>query len=143
MHGKEQKPKATKDSFVEGWFKTGDMAVELNGRYRILGRNSVDIIKSGGHKISALEIEEVIRKSPVVKDCGVVGIPDEEWGEIVVAGLVLNQDFESLPETFEPWLKEQLPNFQWPREYLLLDDLPRNVMGKVTKKELQKKFQNL
>jgi len=138
-----EKPEATKDSFVEGWFKTGDMAVELNGRYRILGRNSVDIIKSGGHKISALEIEEVIRKSPVVKDCGVVGIPDEEWGEIVVAGLVLNQDFEALPETFEPWLKEQLPNFQWPREYLLLDDLPRNVMGKVTKKELQKQFQNL
>jgi malonyl-CoA/methylmalonyl-CoA synthetase len=138
-----EKPEATKDSFVEGWFKTGDMAVELNGRYRILGRNSVDIIKSGGHKISALEIEEVIRKSPVVKDCGVVGIPDEEWGEIVVAGLVLNQDFEALPETFEPWLKEQLPNFQWPREYLLLDDLPRNVMGKVTKKEIQKQFQNL
>jgi len=137
------KPEPTKDSFVEGWFKTGDMAVETEGRYRILGRNSVDIIKSGGHKISALEIEEVIRKSALVKDCGVVGIPDEEWGEIVVAGLVLNEGLESLPETFEPWLKKQLPNFQWPRQYLLLEDLPRNVMGKVTKKELQKQFQDL
>ena len=134
------KPEVTKDSFVEGWFKTGDIAVETEGRYRILGRNSVDIIKSGGHKISALEIEEVIRKNPIIKDCGVVGMPDEEWGEIVVAGLVLNEGLETLPETFEPWLKKLLPNFQWPRKYLLLKDLPRNVMGKVTKKELQKQF---
>jgi malonyl-CoA/methylmalonyl-CoA synthetase len=72
-----------------------------------------------------------------------VGIPDQEWGEIVVAGLVLDQGIKSLPETFEPWLKELLPNFQWPRRYLLLDDLPRNVMGKVTKKELQKQFQSI
>ncbi|MEK9566993.1 MAG: acyl-CoA synthetase [Flavobacteriaceae bacterium] len=138
-----EKPEATKTSFVEGWFKTGDMALATQGRYRILGRNSVDIIKSGGHKISALEIEEVIRKSPLVKDCGVVGIPDQEWGEIVVAGLVLHPEIKTLPDTFEPWLKQQLPNFQWPRKYLLLEDLPRNVMGKVTKKELQKQFQDL
>jgi malonyl-CoA/methylmalonyl-CoA synthetase len=85
----------------------------------------------------------VIRKSPLVKDCGVVGIPDQEWGEIVVAGLVLHPEIKTLPDTFEPWLKQQLPNFQWPRKYLLLEDLPRNVMGKVTKKELQKQFQDL
>ena len=97
----------------------------------------------GGHKISALEIEEIIRKSSIVKDCAVVGIPDEEWGEIVGAGIVLNEGEVTLPENFEPWLKEQLPNFQWPRKYLLLEDLPRNVMGKVTKKELQKQFQKL
>jgi malonyl-CoA/methylmalonyl-CoA synthetase len=138
-----EKPEATKDAFVKGWFKTGDIAIQSEGRYRILGRNSVDIIKSGGHKISALEIEEIIRKNPIIKDCGVVGIPDQEWGEIVVAGLVLDQGIKSLPETFEPWLKELLPNFQWPRRYLLLDDLPRNVMGKVTKKELQKQFQSI
>ena len=138
-----EKLEATQEAFVEGWFKTGDIAIETDGRYRILGRNSVDIIKSGGHKISALEIEEIIRKNPIIKDCGVVGIPDEEWGEIVVAGLVLDDGIKSLPETFEPWLKELLPNFQWPRRYLLLNDLPRNVMGKVTKKELQKQFQSL
>jgi malonyl-CoA/methylmalonyl-CoA synthetase len=137
------KTDATKEAFDSGWFKTGDMAVEQDGRYRILGRNSVDIIKSGGHKISALEIEEIIRKSSIVKDCAVVGIPDEEWGEIVGAGIVLNEGEVTLPENFEPWLKEQLPNFQWPRKYLLLEDLPRNVMGKVTKKELQKQFQKV
>jgi len=134
------KPDATRDSFVDGWFKTGDTAVVSQGKYRILGRNSVDIIKSGGHKISALEIEEVLRKNPIIKDCGVVGIPDDEWGEIVVAVLVLAEGLEALPPDFEPWLKKLLPNFQWPRNYLILEDLPRNVMGKVTKKELQKLF---
>ena len=138
-----EKPESTKESYIDGWFKTGDIAVETEGRYRILGRNSVDIIKSGGHKISALEIEEVIRKNPIVKDCGVVGVPDQEWGEIVAAGIVLNESIETLPETFEPWLKGLLPNFQWPRKYLLLNELPRNVMGKVTKKELKNQFKKL
>lgn len=138
-----KKPESTKESFIDGWFKTGDIAVVTEGRYRILGRNSVDIIKSGGHKISALEIEEVIRKSPIIKDCAVVGILDEEWGEIVAAGLVLKESLEEIPETFEPWLKEHLANFQWPRKYLILNDLPRNVMGKVTKKELQNQFKKL
>ena len=138
-----EKPESTKESFIDGWFKTGDIAIETEGRYRILGRNSVDIIKSGGHKISALEIEEVIRKSPIIKDCAVVGISDEEWGEIVAAGLVLKESLEAIPESFEPWLKEHLANFQWPRKYLILNDLPRNVMGKVTKKELQNKFKKL
>ena len=83
---------ATKEAFVDGWFKSGDIAVWEHGSYRILGRNSVDIIKSGGYKISALEIEEVLRKHPAIKDCGVVGLPDEEWGEIIAAGVVLNDN---------------------------------------------------
>ena len=85
----------------------------------------------------------MIRKNPIVKDCGVVGVPDQEWGEIVAAGIVLNESIETLPETFEPWLKGLLPNFQWPRKYLLLNELPRNVMGKVTKKELKNQFKKL
>jgi len=84
------KPEATADTFTkDGWFKTGDIAVFENGYYRILGRNSVDIIKSGGYKISALEIEEVLRKHPQIKECGVVGIADDEWGEIIGASLIL------------------------------------------------------
>lgn len=134
-----QKPQATEDSFVDGWFKTGDIAVFHNGYYRILGRNSVDIIKSGGYKISALEIEEVLRKHPAIKDCGVVGIPDEEWGEIICASLILEGDTDSMPE-LKNWLQDKLPAYQLPRKYLVQDDLPRNVMGKVTKKELQKLF---
>jgi malonyl-CoA/methylmalonyl-CoA synthetase len=132
------RPKATAESFVDGWFKTGDIAVVEEGSYRILGRNSVDIIKSGGYKISALEIEEVLRKHPDIKDCGVVGIPDEEWGEIIGASLILAAGKTEVPEGLREWLSDKLPNYKLPRKYMVQDDLPRNVMGKVTKKALQK-----
>ncbi len=134
-----RRPEATKDAFIDGWFKTGDVAVVEDGYFRILGRNSVDIIKSGGYKISALEIEEVLRKHPKIKDCGVVGIPDEEWGEIIGASLVMNEGTVEITE-LKTWLSDKLPKYKIPRRYLVQDDLPRNVMGKVTKKELQKIF---
>ena len=134
------KAQATADAFTDdGWFKTGDIATFENGSYRILGRNSVDIIKSGGYKISALEIEEVLRKHPQIKDCGVVGIPNEEWGEIVGASLILSDDSIDLKE-LNTWIRERLPAYKVPRKYLIQDDLPRNVMGKVTKVELKSLF---
>ncbi len=85
------KPDATREAFRDGWFRTGDTAVIENGRYRILGRTSVDILKTGGHKVSALEIEETLREHPAVAECAVVGVPDPEWGERVAAAVVLNR----------------------------------------------------
>ncbi|MEL6190530.1 MAG: acyl-CoA synthetase [Bacteroidota bacterium] len=135
------KPEATQATFTkDGWFKTGDIAAFENGAYRILGRNSVDIIKSGGYKISALEIEEILRKYPGIKDCGVVGIPDDEWGEVVGAGLVAREAIDT--KALSLWLKEKLPGYKLPRRFMMLQDLPRNVMGKVTKKALTAMFVN-
>jgi malonyl-CoA/methylmalonyl-CoA synthetase len=134
------KPEATAASFTEdGWFKTGDIAqLDPQKGYRILGRNSVDIIKSGGYKISALEIEEVLRRHAAIDDCAVVGIPDEEWGEVIGAAIVSTElpDLEELKE----WLKASLPAYRLPRRYLTLSALPRNAMGKVTKKEVVRLF---
>lgn len=135
-----QNPKASQSSFTsDGWFKTGDVAVLNDGLYRILGRNSVDIIKSGGYKISALEIEEILRTHPSVKDCGVVGIPNEEWGEVVAVSLVLKGNELDL-RAFKVWMKEQLPAYRIPRKIIVQSDLPRNTLGKVTKNELKKLF---
>ncbi len=132
------KPTETTETFTQdGWFKTGDIAIYINGYYKILGRNSVDIIKSGGYKISALEIEEVLRSHPSIKDCSVVGIPDLEWGEIIGASLILKTPEFSFDELKE-WLKEKLPGYKTPKKYIIQDDLPRNIMGKVTKNELKK-----
>jgi malonyl-CoA/methylmalonyl-CoA synthetase len=137
------KPEATQNTFtVDGWFKTGDVAVVENGYYRILGRDSVDIIKSGGYKISALEIEEVLRKHPEVADCAVVGVPDEEWGELVVAAIVVrnkNLDLKQLNE----WLRGVMPTYKTPRKYLMVEELPRNGMGKVTKMDVKESFKNI
>ena len=137
-----QKPEATQKTFTsDGWLKTGDIALIANDYIRILGRNSVDIIKSGGYKISALEIEEVLRTYPNIKDCGVVGIPDEEWGELVAASLILDNPTKTVDiPALQTWLKEKLPSYQIPRKYLIQEDLPRNVMGKVTKKALVELF---
>ncbi|MEL6924099.1 MAG: acyl-CoA synthetase [Bacteroidota bacterium] len=135
-----QKPEATAAAFVGGWFCSGDMAVIQQGAYRILGRNSVDIIKSGGYKISALEIEEILRQHPAISDCAVVGVPDLEWGEIVSAGLVLSENKLDV-EALKTWLRDRLPAYKAPRQFIMLDDLPRNTIGKVTKKELVQLFQ--
>ena len=83
------RPDATADAFVDGWFRTGDVAVREPDGYRLLGRSSVDILKTGGEKVSALEIEEVYRTHPDVVDCAVVGIPDDEWGDRVCAAVVV------------------------------------------------------
>ncbi len=133
------KPESTAESFTsDGWFKTGDVAVVENGYYKILGRSSVDIIKSGGYKISALEIEEVLRSHQAIKDCAVVGLPDEEWGELVAAAIVGDSSLNF--DELSSWLKERLPGYRVPRKYLSVSELPRNAMGKVTKKDVKKLF---
>ncbi len=135
------KPDSTAESFTsDGWFKTGDVAViDEVGGYRILGRNSVDIIKSGGYKISALEIEEVLRQYPGIADCSVVGLPNDEWGELVAAALVTNAKLDE--KALSTWMREQMPAYKTPRKYVVVQDLPRNAMGKVTKKDVVKLIQ--
>lgn len=135
-----QNPEATQKAFTDdGWLITGDIGLLNNGLYKILGRDSVDIIKSGGYKISSLEIEDVLRKFEGVRDCAVVGLPDEEWGEVVSACLI--SDLETLDTTeISDWLKAYLPAYKIPRKYIIQKELPRNVLGKVTKNELKKMF---
>ena len=127
------KPEATRDAFRDGWFRTGDTAVVENGVYRILGRTNIDIIKTGGHKVSALEIEEALREHPAIVECAVVGVPDLEWGERVAAAVVLN-DGDTLDLTsLRTWARELLAAHKLPSRLLVLDALPRNAMGKVMK----------
>jgi malonyl-CoA/methylmalonyl-CoA synthetase len=136
-----RRPEATAAAFVEGWFKSGDIAIRENDIYRILGRDSVDIIKTGGFKVSALEIEEELRTHEAIDQCAVVGIEDPEWGERVSVALVLNAgatlDLTSLRE----WAKEHLAVYKVPSRLLVVDELPRNAMGKVVKPEVVKLFQ--
>jgi malonyl-CoA/methylmalonyl-CoA synthetase len=133
------KTDATKNTFTEdGWFKTGDVAIMENGYYRIMGRNSVDIIKSGGYKISALEIEEVLRTYSSIADCAVVGIDNEEWGELIVAAIVVKEAIDT--KDLDTWLRTKMASYKTPRKYLVLDELPRNAMGKVVKNDVKKLF---
>ena len=135
-----QRPEATVATFTEdGWFKTGDVAITEGGYYKILGRNSIDIIKSGGYKISALEIEEVLRTHPFVEDCSVIGIENEEWGELVVAVLIAKDNAIDTAQ-INTWIRELMPSYKVPRQYKIVEELPRNAMGKATKNDLKKLF---
>jgi len=134
------RPEATAESFVDGWFRTGDVAQQTPDGYRLLGRASVDIIKSGGEKVSALDIEEVFRTHPAISDCAVVGLPDEEWGERVAIAWVADSDDRPTDAEFRVWGKERLAPAKVPFSYLCISELPRNPMGKVTKVAVKERF---
>jgi malonyl-CoA/methylmalonyl-CoA synthetase len=136
-----RRPDATAEAFREGrWFRTGDVAVVEDGYHRILGRRSVDIIKTGGFKVSALEIEEVLRTHPAVAECAVVGVADDEWGERVCAAVELRGGATLTLDALQPWAREHLAPYKLPRALLAVDALPRNAMGKVVKPEVAKLF---
>jgi malonyl-CoA/methylmalonyl-CoA synthetase len=133
-------PDATAASFSEGWFRTGDMAVRERGYYRIMGRQSVDIIKSGGYKISALEIENVLLAHPAIRECAVLGAPDAVWGEIIVAVVLLREGSSLDLEQLRAWCADRLSGYKQPRRLVVQDALPRNAMGKVLKPELARQL---
>ncbi len=136
-----RRPDATAEAFRGGrWFRTGDVAVVEDGYYRILGRRSVDIIKTGGFKVSALEIEEVLRTHPAVAECAVVGVADEEWGERVCAAIELRGGMSLTLDELQPWARERLAPYKLPRALRAVDALPRNAMGKVTKPDVARLF---
>jgi acyl-CoA synthetase (AMP-forming)/AMP-acid ligase II len=144
MAGYWNQPEATAASFAGDFFRTGDIAVrEPDGYVRIVGRKSVDIIKSGGFKISAREIEDVLREHPDVVDAAVVGIPDETWGERIVAAVVTSGGLCDRPDaeqSLADHVAGALADYKKPRQVKLVDDLPRNALGKVQKHRLRALF---
>jgi malonyl-CoA/methylmalonyl-CoA synthetase len=136
-----RRPDATRAAFRDGWFRTGDIAVVEDGVYRLLGRTSIDIIKTGGYKISALEIEDVLRAHPAIAECAVVGIDDEEWGQRVCAAVELKNDATLTAADLEPWARERLAPYKVPRTLMAVPALPRNAMGKVVKPDVAALFQ--
>ncbi len=135
-----QRPEATVEAFRDEWFVTGDTAVVEDGFFRILGRSSVDIVKSGGYKISALEIEAVLRDHPAIADCAVLGLPDQEWGERVAAAVELRVGATLELEALKVFCRDRLAPYKIPRTLLVVEVLPRNVMGKVLKAEVRGLF---
>merc|ERR1712029_27728 len=142
FRGYYNRPEATAKEFTSdgGWFKTGDTAQYFPeaGSYKILGRTSVDIIKSGGYKIGALDIERILLEHPRVREVAVLGVPDDTWGQKVGAVVcVEGDDTLDLAEVNE-WAKEKLPKYSLPTLLKLMEEIPKNAMGKINKKELLK-----
>ena len=130
-------PTATSESFKDGWFCTGDVAVVEDGYYRIMGRSSIDIIKSGGYKLSALEIEGVLLTHDDIAEVAVIGVEDDTWGEAVVAVVGLREGASLEYEDLKQWCDGKMSSYKIPKSLKVVDALPRNAMGKVTKPSLK------
>jgi len=128
------RPDATAEAFdTDGWYRTGDAAVvDGDGMHRIVGRESVDLIKSGGYRVGAGEIETALLGHPDVAEVAVVGLPDDDLGQRIVAFVVGDAE----PQELIDYVAQQLSLHKRPREVRIVDTLPRNAMGKVIKKEL-------
>lgn len=135
------KPQETAESFTDdGWFKTGDTAVYKKGVYWIMGRTSVDIIKSGGYKISALDVERHLLAHPEIIDVAVIGAPDAVWGQKVTAVVQLKKGKHLTLSELKTWGREHMAPYTIPTGLLLVEEMPRNQMGKVNKKDLLRQF---
>jgi fatty acid CoA ligase FadD36 len=128
------RPDATAEAVdADGWYRTGDVAViDSDGMHRIVGRESVDLIKTGGFRVGAGEVETVLLGHPGVAEVAVVGLPDDDLGQRIVAFVVGDVDPDALIE----FVARELSVHKRPREVRRVDSLPRNAMGKVLKKEL-------
>jgi malonyl-CoA/methylmalonyl-CoA synthetase len=141
FRGYLDREEATREAFRDGWFRTGDVAERSSDGYvRLLGRTSVDILKSGGYKLSALEIEEVLRENDAIAEVAIVGVPDETWGDRVVAVVVPapGRGDACALEALRAWARERLPAYKVPRQVVVVDALPRSPIGKVLKPEIAK-----
>nr|XP_033796080.1 malonate--CoA ligase ACSF3, mitochondrial isoform X1 [Geotrypetes seraphini]XP_033796081.1 malonate--CoA ligase ACSF3, mitochondrial isoform X1 [Geotrypetes seraphini] len=135
------KPQETREAFTaDGWFRTGDTAMYKDGTYWILGRTSVDIIKSGGYKISALEVERHLLVHPSITDVAVIGAPDNTWGQRVIAVVKLREGDILHLKDLKEWAREFMAPYTIPAELILVEEIPRNAMGKINKKDLLKHF---
>jgi malonyl-CoA/methylmalonyl-CoA synthetase len=132
-----RRPEATGAAFRDGYFKTGDLAIrDPDGYYRLCGRRS-DLIISGGFNIYPREIEEFLQEQDEVAEAAVVGVPDHVRGEAPVAYVVLTCAVE--PQALEQRCREKLASFKVPREFIAVERLPRNAMGKIQKHLLPKR----
>jgi fatty-acyl-CoA synthase len=136
MSGYWGNPAATAETLRDGWLRTGDMGSFDARGYLTLHDRSKDVVISGGSNIYPREVEEVLLEHPDVSEACVVGAPDAEWGEVVVAFIVGTAD----PADLDSHLLERIARFKRPKRYLVVDELPKNSYGKVLKKDLRQQL---
>ena len=133
-------PAETKSAFWSDWFRSGDIGLfDDDGYLYILDRLKGTII-TGGENVYPREVEELLYTHPQVQECAVVGLPDKDWGERVTAFIVPHKDQPPDPAALKSYLKEQLAGFKIPKEFIFVDELPKNNAGKLLKRAIRKKY---
>ncbi len=139
MAGYWQEESATRDTIRGGWIYTGDLGYMDQDGYIFLSGRAKDFIKRGGEMISPEEVEQVLRSHPEIDDAAVIGVPDVEWGEEVRA-LVVSRSDQVDEELIIEFCRDKMAGFKRPRSVIFVGELPRNVMGKVLKRDLREEF---
>ena len=142
MRGYWQQEAATREAIRYGWIYTGDLGYQDEDEYIYLSGRAKDFIKRGGEMVSPEEVEQVLRSHPNVEDAAIIGIPDVEWGEEVCAVVVKGSGDVAEGELIQ-YCTQHLASFKRPRSVVFVDELPRNVMGKVLKRDLREQFGTL
>jgi long-chain acyl-CoA synthetase len=141
MMGYLNNPEATHSAFWDGgWLRSGDVGRFDEDGYLYIVDRIKDLMITGGENVYPREVEEAIYKKPEVELCAVLGLPDEEWGERVTAFVVPKLGQTIVPDELKLFLKSRLSPFKVPKQYVILDDLPRSPTGKILKRDLKKQF---
>ena len=140
MKGYWKNPEATAAALVNGWLHTGDLGTFNDQGFLLLKDRSKDLIISGGSNIYPGELEELLLKHPDVAEVAVVGKPDAEWGETVVAFIVPRKGKTPSTEALDNLCLSHLARFKRPKQYIIIENLPRNNTGKILKTELRQRF---
>ncbi len=134
------RPKETAKTIIDGWLHTGDLAGrDSEGYYTIVGR-SKDMIISGGENIYPAEVESVLHANPAVAEVALIGVPDEKWGEVGRAIVVLQSGAVLTADALNAFCQPRLARYKIPKSYVFVDSLPITAAGKIDKKLLQEKY---
>jgi acyl-CoA synthetase (AMP-forming)/AMP-acid ligase II len=134
------RPQATAEALREGWFYSGDAGYMDEDGYLFIVDRLKDMVISGGENVYPSEIEQVMHTHPAIEDVAVVGIPDEKWGETLLAFVILKSEAAVDAYTLEEYLRTRLAGFKVPRRYEFVDEFPRNATGKVLKRSLREPY---
>ncbi|NNJ11714.1 long-chain fatty acid--CoA ligase [Chloroflexales bacterium ZM16-3] len=135
-----QRPEATAEAFVDGWFRTGDLAVRDDEGYTYIVGRLKEMYKSGGLNVYPAEVEAALAEHPAVSECCVIGVADAQWGEVGRAIVALRPDAEASAEELIAWCEGRLARYKQPRVVVFVHALPRNTLGKVNRGDLRREF---
>jgi long-chain acyl-CoA synthetase len=137
MKGYWNKPDATEEAIVDGWFASGDLAKrDEDGYYFIVDRKK-ELIVRGGYNVYPREIEEVLYEHPAVREAAVIGIPDDRMGEEIGAAIALKEGEDASEDDIKAFVKEQVAGYKYPRKVWFVDELPKGPTGKILKREIE------
>lgn len=141
MKGYLNDPEGNRLAFWDGgWYRSGDVGLfDTNGYLYIIDRLK-DMIITGGENVYSREVEEVLYKSQEVQECAVIGLPDKEWGERVTAVIVPKPGKKIVPQDLKALVKARLSVFKVPKEFFVVDEMPKSPAGKILKRELKERF---